>query len=160
MTEGNVFTLSSIAGGGGGGNHHLADGGGGTPSQVQVGGTPFPGPGRKGTPSQVPGPGRGYPFPGPGRRVHLPRSRWGEGQHRVYLLRGRRCASCVDAIGLSCYFSSFKTRLANESWIIYGNHLGWFWLGDKDWMPIPCSCKTKLCLLKHQHVRKISFPNK
>ena len=40
--------------------------GGGTPSQVQMGGTPFPGAG-----------GGGYPIPGSGGGYPLPRCRWG-----------------------------------------------------------------------------------
>ena len=102
MTEGNFFTLSTIAGGGGGGYHHLVDGG-----------YPFPGPG-----------GEGTPFPGPGGH-YLPKwrvgvlssqvggttfPRWGGGvplleQHSMYLLCGRQYASCVHAGGLSCVFT-------------------------------------------------------
>ena len=70
---------------------------GGTPSQVQAGGTPFPGPVRG---LGVPPPGKGVsPCAGqiPGLGYTLPE------QHSVYLLRGGRYASCVHAGGLSCF---------------------------------------------------------
>ena len=65
MTEGNVFTLSTIAGGGGGGGERprlrSRWGRGGTPSQVWMGGLPHP---VDGTPScWWGGGGRGVPHP-------------------------------------------------------------------------------------------------
>ena len=97
------------------------------PSQVQVGeGVP---------PSSWHG---GVPHPADGGRYPLPRSRWGvphpanggyppsrgsprQGyppppeQHRVYLLRGGRYASCVHAGGLSCKtFEFFRLELDSD----------------------------------------------
>ena len=102
--EGNIFSLcvSSHLDGGGGG--YLIHWWGVPPSQVQVGGyllsrsrwVRYPCPrSRQG----VPLPGKGYPPASrsdPGWRVPLPE------QHSVYLLRSRRCASCVSAGRLSC----------------------------------------------------------
>ena len=90
MTEGNVFTLSTIAGGGG------------TPSQVPTGGylaqvwlggggVPHPRSGGGGDP--IPGNGLGTPLPPPGQETDL---------HSEHLLHGGRYASCVYAGGLSC----------------------------------------------------------
>ena len=118
MKEGNIFTLSTLAGGGG--IPLPANGGGGTRSQVWTGGvTQFPGldggrypiprsrqggtpiPGLDGGtleypphPGQVPGQDRGYPGVPPCQDTE---------QHSEHLLHGGRYASCVHAGGLSCY---------------------------------------------------------
>ena len=73
MTEGNIFSLSTLVGGGG------------TPSQVWMEGEPISGLDRGSTPSQVciggvPHPRsrwRGVPHPRSGQGVPHPRSRWG-----------------------------------------------------------------------------------
>ena len=113
MTEGNVFTLSTIAGWG---YHHLADRG--VPPS-QVGGYPLPGPGGwQGVPPfPHPGWGGGYPFPTSRRGVPpFPDPGGGGGepqlkQYSVYLLHGRRYASCVHAGGLSCFICFFAMVL-------------------------------------------------
>ena len=114
----------------GGGEYPIPGLGGGTPTQVQAGGYPIPGPGG-GVPhprSRGHPPGRGTPQQGAPPGVHPPcrGPAWGtppgrgglpgvppppppqQEQHSVYLLRGGRYASCVQAGGLSCYvFFSF-----------------------------------------------------
>ena len=97
---------------------------GGTPFPGPGGGYPFPGAGRgypfPGLNGGVPPPGKGVPpaweggypptwewVPPSGKGYPLG---WGyppvqvrsQEQHSVYLLRGRQCASCVHAGGLSC----------------------------------------------------------
>ena len=104
MTEGNVFTLSTI---GGRGVAHLRSGwgGGGTPSQVwkwgtpprsRLGGVPHPADGGLGgAPSQV-WTGWGYPHPRPGRRYPPPPS---------VRRRIRRASTCYTAGGVPLAFT-------------------------------------------------------
>ena len=127
MREGNSFSLcvSSLLDRG-----HPIQLMGVPPSQVWMGGVPHPTDG--GYPLPRSGLGvlhpadRGYPFPGGGyptwEGVPLaggpPTSRGypPPDQHSVYLLRGRRCASCVHAGGLSCL--PFRWKVV---WAMYTN---------------------------------------
>ena len=108
--EGNIFSLFTLARGG---VPHL---------RSEVGGYPISGPGRGvphlrfggypisggvphvwgDTPSQGGPMSGGYPMSG-GDPISGPTPHCTE-QHSEHLLRGGRCASCVHAGGLSCYF--------------------------------------------------------
>ena len=115
MGEGNVFSLFTS-----GGvpishnalqNYPECHGAGGVPCQVQPGGVPCGGYPAGGYPGQggLPCPGGtlagGVPWPGgyPGRGGTPPGQGGTQlGQHKEYLLHGRRYAACVHAGGLSC----------------------------------------------------------